>query len=178
MGNNVANKISDKLRGVAKKLYKVYLGIGIFFMGLTAACVIYSVIARYFFGISHTWLEEFITTVFAYTTFWSIGICFIGREHIIIDSIYNIFPLPLKKIITIFNYAVVLIILSVMLYHGAAYASKFGEQLSFGMHIPMIYMYGIIPVGCFLGILCVIINMGIDITAMAHGELWGKKEDM
>jgi TRAP-type C4-dicarboxylate transport system permease small subunit len=168
----------DKLNVLGKKLYKIYKALGTLLMGLTAACVIYSVFARYFFGISHTWLEEFITTIFAYTTFWGIGLCFIDREHIIIDSIYNVFPGSLKKIITVFNYAVVLIILFVMLYYGAAYASKFGDQLSFGMHIPMIYMYGIIPVGCFLGIICVVINMIMDIAAMAHGEKWGKKEDI
>jgi TRAP-type C4-dicarboxylate transport system permease small subunit len=174
----LAPQIYNKLAIIAKKLYKVYFGIGIFFMGLTAVCVIYSVIARYFFGVSHTWLEEFITTIFAYTTFWGIGVCFAGREHIIIDSIFNMFPVQLKKIITIFDYAVVLIILFVMLYHGAAYALKFGDQLSFGMHIPMIYMYGIIPVGCFLGILCVSINMCMDIAAMARGETWGKKDNI
>jgi TRAP-type C4-dicarboxylate transport system permease small subunit len=128
-------------------------------MGLLAFCVIYAVIARYFFGISHTFLEEFITAVFAFTTFWGVGICFIENEHVVIDSIIKAFPPPLYKIVIFFDYAVTLLVLGVMTYFGAAYALKYGHQISFGMRIPYVWMYGIIPLGCFIAIICVIIRL-------------------
>lgn len=139
-------------------LYKMYLAIGIFSIALMTCCVIYAVIARYCFGVSHKFLEEFITTTFAFSTFWGIGICFIENEHVTIDSIFNMFPKWLKIGATFFNTIVTLLVLIVMVKFGAQYASKFGSQLSFGMEIPYLYMYGIIPVGCALGVICVLIK--------------------
>ncbi len=139
-------------------LYKAYLSIGIASIAIMTLCVIFAVIARYFFGFSHKSLEEFITTVFAFSTFWGIGICFIENEHVTINSIFDAFPEKLKVCATFFNYLVTLAVLFVMLKFGWAYAAKFGSQISSGMEIPYLYMYGIIPLGCFLGIICVIIK--------------------
>lgn len=147
------------IRSVGKAVYKTYVGIGIAAMAIMAGCVIYSVIARYFFGISHTFLEEFITTVFAFTTFWGMGICVMENEHVIIDSVYNLFPPKAKKLITIFNYLVVLLMEGILMVYGAKYALKFGHQISMGMRIPMLWMYGIIPLGSAIGMVCVLIKL-------------------
>lgn len=146
------------LKKTSAVLYKIYSGIGIFAIALLACCVIFAVIARYCFGYSHKALEEFITTVFAFTTFWGIGICFIENEHVTINSIFDMFPKKLQIGATFFNYIVTIIVLFVMLKFGAQYAGKFGSQISSGMEIPYRYMYGIIPVGCALGILCALIK--------------------
>jgi TRAP-type C4-dicarboxylate transport system permease small subunit len=156
----------DCLTKIGKTLYRIYQGIGIFSMAVVAGCVIYAVIARYFFGISHTFLEEFITTAFAFTTFWGMGICFIQNEHVGIDSICNMFPSLLKKIVMFFNYAVVFTVLGVMLYYGYDYVRRYGHQISFGMRVPMAYMYGIIPLGCLLALFCVLFNFVRFITSL------------
>ncbi len=156
----------DKIKKIASVLYKIYLGVGIFSIALMTLCVIFAVIARYCFGFSHKSLEEFITTVFAFSTFWGIGICFIENEHVKIDSIFEMFPKWLKTAATFFNAAVTLIVLIVMVKFGAAYAVKFGSQISSGMEIPYIYMYGIIPVGCFLGIICVLVKISKFIVSL------------
>jgi TRAP-type C4-dicarboxylate transport system permease small subunit len=149
----------NKLEKAGKFLYRIYFGIGVFSVAVMAFCVIYAVIARYFFGISHTFLEEFITTVFAFSTFWGMGICFIENEHVVIDSFYNVFPTVIRTAVTFFNYAVTLVVLWIMLKYGYLYAIKYGAQISMGMRIPMIWMYGIIPVGCLLAVICVIIKI-------------------
>ena len=166
----MVNHFGKILGKTGKALYKIYLGIGIAAMGIVAACVIFTVFSRYFFNKSYRQMEEFITTVFAFTIFWGIGICFIEREHVVIDSVVGLFPPLLKKIFLFFSYAVVLIVLFVMFYYGAQYAGKYGHQISFGMNIPYLYMYGIIPVGCFIGLICVIINICKDITEMLGGS--------
>ena len=43
-------------------------------MALLAALVIFTVIARYCFSLSWKQLAEFNTTLFAFTTFWGMGI--------------------------------------------------------------------------------------------------------
>ena len=43
-------------------------------VALLAVLVIFAVIARYFFSLSWKQLAEFNTTLFAFTTFWGMGI--------------------------------------------------------------------------------------------------------
>ena len=50
-------------------------------MALLAALVIFTVIARYCFSLSWKQLAEFNTTLFAFTTFWGMGINVIKDEH-------------------------------------------------------------------------------------------------
>lgn len=147
------------IQKAGKLIYKVYMGIGVFAVGLMASCIIYAVIARYIFGISHTFLEEFITTVFAFTTFWGMGICVIENEHVIIDSFYSLLPPRIKKILTIFNYCVVLVILGYMVKYGFNYAMKYGKQISMGMRVPMYWMYGIIPLCSAIAVICVLVRL-------------------
>ncbi|WP_279230901.1 TRAP transporter small permease [Natranaerovirga pectinivora] len=136
-----------------------------------ATCVIYAVIMRYFFSISHTFLEEFMTTLFAFTTFWGIGICIVENEHVTIDSFYNMFPARLKKIISIINYIIVLIVDLIMVKFGLDYALRYGKQISFGMRVPMIWMYGIIPLGTIIAFVCIAIKLVILIKSpISHFE--------
>lgn len=149
----------NKLTKTGKSVYKIYIGLGTLSMGILAIGVVFTVIMRYIFDISFAFVEEFMTTMFAFTTFWGIGVGIIENEHVVIDSIYNHFPLGMKRGITLFNYGVVLIINLVMVKYGLDYAIKYGSQLSMGMRIPMIWMYGIIPVGSAIGVVCVLIKL-------------------
>lgn len=58
-------------------------------MALLAALVIFTVIARYCFSLSWKQLAEFNTTLFAFTTFWGMGINVIKDEHVMIDILYD-----------------------------------------------------------------------------------------
>ena len=55
-------------------------------MALLAALVIFTVIARYCFSLSWKQLAEFNTTLFAFTTFWGMGINVIKDEHVIVGN--------------------------------------------------------------------------------------------
>ena len=78
-----------KLKKAGEKLFAVYFGIGVVAMGLLAVLVIFSVIARYFFSLSWKQLSEFNVTLFAFTTFWGMGINILKDEHVIIDIFYD-----------------------------------------------------------------------------------------
>ena len=81
--------MNSTLKNVGKRLYDVYFAIGAVAMALLATLVAFTVIARYFFA--HSWKElaEFITTLFAVTTFWGMGICLLRNDHVIIDIVYD-----------------------------------------------------------------------------------------
>ncbi|MCY1151746.1 MAG: TRAP transporter small permease [Sphaerochaetaceae bacterium] len=162
--------IINTLKNVSKKVYKIYVNIGVFAIALIASCVIFSVIARYFFGISFLFLEEFITTVFAFTTFWGIGICIMEDEHVAILSIYQKFTPKFKIFATIFNYVVMIVVDYAMIKYGFMYVNKFGNQLSMGMEIPMKYMYGIIPISCVIALITIVIKFVEYIVSLREKE--------
>lgn len=75
-------------------------------MALLAALVIFTVIARYCFSLSWKQLAEFNTTLFAFTTFWGMGINVIKDEHVMIDIIYDGVKPARKRWLAIVNYLI------------------------------------------------------------------------
>lgn len=157
--------IIDKLKKVGEKLFAVYFGIGVLAMGLLAALVIFSVIARYFFSLSWKQLSEFNTTLFAFTTFWGLGINVIKDEHVIIDIFYDRVKPALKRWLAVLNYLIALVVDLIFTYQGIAYVKVAGKQISMGMEIPMKYMYGIMPVCGAICAVCIVIKLGMLVTA-------------
>lgn len=143
-----------------KTLHKIYSAIGIFAMALMTFCVIFAVIARYCFNVSFREMEEFISFVFAFTTFWGIGLCILSNDHVKIDSVVNALPRPLRRVVNFFDFAVIILVLGVMIWYGADYTRKYGHQISFGMRIPYFWMYGLIPLCCFIGLICIVVKIG------------------
>ena len=72
-------------------------------MALLAALVIFTVIARYCFSLSWKQLAEFNTTLFAFTTFWGMGINVIKDEHVMIDILYDGVKPARKRWLAIIN---------------------------------------------------------------------------
>ena len=154
----------EKLKKAGEKLFAVYFGIGVVAMGLLAVLVIFSVIARYFFSLSWKQLSEFNVTLFAFTTFWGMGINILKDEHVIIDIFYDRVKPSIKRWLAVVNYIIVLIVDLVFTYQGILYVGVAGKQISQGMEIPMKYMYGIMPVCGVICVVCILIKIMILIT--------------
>lgn len=146
-------------------LFAVYFGIGVAAMGVLAVLVIFSVIARYFFSLSWKQLSEFNVTLFAFTTFWGMGINVLKNEHVIIDIFYDNVKPSIKRWLTVLDYIFVLIVDLVFTYQGVNYVKMAGKQISQGMEIPMKYMYGIMPVCGVICAVCVVIKIAEFMTA-------------
>ena len=134
-------------------------------MGLLAVLVIFSVIARYFFSLSWKELSEFNVTLFAFTTFWGMGINVLKNEHVIIDILYDRIPPAIKRWLSVLNYLIVLVVVLVFTYQGIQYVGVAGKQISQGMEIPMKYMYGIMPMAGIICAVCIVIKIIEFITA-------------
>ena len=96
----------------------MYFTIGVIAMALLAALVIFTVIARYCFSLSWKQLAEFNTTLFAFTTFWGMGINVIKDEHVMIDILYDGVKPARKRWLAIINYLIVLAVVLVFTYQG------------------------------------------------------------
>ena len=128
-------------------------------MGLLAVLVIFAVIARYFFSLSWKQLAEFNVTLFAFTTFWGMGINVLKNEHVMIDIFYDTVKPSIKRWLSVVNYLIVLVVDLVFVYQGFKYVGVAGKQISQGMEIPMKYMYGIMPVCGIICAICVVIKI-------------------
>ena len=151
----------DTLKKVGKKLFDLYFLIGVIAMALLAVLVIFAVIARYFFALSWKELSEFNTTLFAFTTFWGMGINVIKDEHVMIDIFYDRVKPARKRWLAIVNYIIVLVVDLVFTWQGVKYVQVAGKQLSMGMEIPMSFMYGIMPVCGAICAVCILIKIAM-----------------
>ena len=144
---------------MGKKLFDIYFTIGVIAMALLAVLVIFAVIARYFFSLSWKQLAEFNTTLFAFTTFWGMGINVIKDEHVMIDILYDNVKPARKRWLAMVNYLIVLVVDLVFTWQGFKYVGVAGKQISQGMEIPMMYMYGIMPVCGVICALCIVYKL-------------------
>jgi TRAP-type C4-dicarboxylate transport system permease small subunit len=154
------------IRKLLSKSYKIASGIGIFAVGLMAGLVIFCVIFRYFFSISFMWIEEVITKLFVFTTFWGVGICIVENEHIIIDYFVNKMSARMRKWVMIVNYVLTLALMVVMLAMSFEWIATVGEQLTLGLRIPGKYLYVLMPVSLVFIILCTLYK--IIVTAVSR----------
>ncbi len=155
----------ESLKKFGKQLYKIYFGIGAAAMALLAALVVFTVIARYFFSLSWKELSEFNVTLFAFTTFWGMGLNILNDEHVIIDMFYDGIKPKFKRYVAIVNYIIVLVVDVVFSWQAWKYVQMAGKQISMGMEIPMKYMYGIMPVCGVICAVCIVVKIITFITA-------------
>ena len=138
---------------------KIYFGVGAAAMGLLAVLVIFTVIMRYCFSLSWKSVSEFNVTLFAFTTFWGLGLNVLKNEHVSINILYDKFKPGLKRWISVFNSLVMLAVDCLFVYYSWQYTVKMGKQISQGMEIPMSFMYGIMPVCGAICAFCIIIKI-------------------
>ena len=138
---------------------RIYMGIGAAAMGLLAFLVIITVIIRYCFSLSWKSLSEFNVTLFCFTTFWAMGLNVLLDEHVSINILYDRIPPAIKRWVCVFNNVVMLVVDCLFVKYSWAYAMKMGKQISQGMEIPMLYMYGIMPVCGVICALCIIYKL-------------------
>ncbi len=149
----------DRIKKIGKSVFTIYFDIGVVALAILAILVCFAVIMRYFFSISWKELSEFNVTLFAFTTFWGMGINVIKGEHVTIDILYNALSPLLKKTICILDCLIMLVVDLVFAWQGIGYVKMAGKQLSMGMEIPMKFMYGIMPVSGFICAVCIVIKL-------------------
>lgn len=146
------------MKKVGSVIEKIYFGIGAAAMGLLAVLVIFTVIMRYCFSLSWKELSEFNVTLFAFTTFWALGLNVLRGEHVSINMLYDHFKPSVKRWVTLIIYAIMMVVDCLFVYYSWQYAMKMGKQISQGMEIPMLYMYGIMPVCGIICAVCIIVK--------------------
>ncbi len=146
------------LKKFGKILVSVYEGIGAAAMGLLAVLIIFTVIMRYCFSLNWKELSEFNVTLFAFTTFWALGLNVLRNEHVTITILYDAVPNMVRKIFSLVSCVVMFVVDWQFVQYGWQYTMKMGKQISQGMEIPMKYMYGIMPVCGAICLVCIVVK--------------------
>ena len=149
----------NKFKRLGAAVEKLYMGIGAVAMGLLAFMVIFTVIMRYCFSLSWKSVSEFNVLLFTFTTFWGMGLNVLKGEHVSINILYDRIPPAIKRWVCVFNNVVMLVVDCLFVKYSWAYAMKMGKEISQGMEIPMLYMYGIMPVCGVICALCIIYKL-------------------
>lgn len=155
----------DSLKKVGKTVFNIYFYVGVVAMALLALLVIFAVIMRYFFHLNWKELSEFNVTLFAFTTFWGMGVNVIKDEHVMIDILYDRIKPAIKRWLAVLNHVIVLVVDLIFTYQGFLYTAQMGKQISQGMEIPMVYMYGIMPLSGIICAICVVVKIAVLFTA-------------
>ena len=150
---------------LGETIIRVYHAIGAVAMGLLAVMVIFTVIMRYVFSLNWKQVSEFNITLFAFTTFWGLGLNILKDEHVSINMLYDNLPPLVKKILKVINLVIVLVVDCMFTYYSWLYTLKMGVQISQGMEIPMYFMYGIMPVCSAIAAVCVVVKIVMSIRA-------------
>ena len=153
------------MKKAGKFAESLYMGVGAAAMGLLAAMVIFTVIARYCFSLSWKSVSEFNVTLFAFTTFWAMGLNVLRDEHVSINILFDKFPPALKRWGRVLNGLIMLVVDGAFTYYSWLYALKMGGQISQGMEVPMLYMYGIMPLSGLICALCILIKTAAALRA-------------
>ena len=147
------------MKKLSKTVLDIYMGVGMVAMAILATSVMFTVIMRYVFGLSWKEVSEFNILLFAFTTFWGMGINVLKDEHVVIDIFFDRIKPAVKRWIAVFNYLVVLTVDGFLVWYAIIFTQKAGVAMSPGLGIPMRYFYGIIPVTGVICAICVLIKI-------------------
>jgi len=154
-----------KKKNFGKLVVDIYEGVGAVAMGLLAFLVIFTVIMRYCFSLSWKSVSEFNVMLFTFTTFWGMGLNVLKGEHVSVTILYDKIKPSIKRWICVLNYAIMLVVDVLFIKYGWAYTMKMGKQLSMGMEIPMMYMYGVMPVCGVICAVCIVAKLIMAVRA-------------
>lgn len=155
---------------IGKRVYQIYRGAGTAAMGILAVLVIFVVVMRYCFNVSFIGLEGFITLLFAFTTFWGLGICLLEKEHIVIDALYGRLSPRSQKIVSLINTGAIFFINCAIVRYSARWIGLTGNTISTSLNIPVKYIYGVMPLGFALAAVCAVARF-IGILTGKDGRL-------
>ena len=154
-----------KKKNFGKLVVDIYEGVGAVAMGLLAFLVIFTVIMRYCFSLSWKSVSEFNVMLFTFTTFWGMGLNVLKGEHVSVTLLYDKIKPSIKRWVCVLNYIVMLVVDVLFIKYGWAYTLKMGKQLSMGMEIPMMYMYGVMPVCGVICAVCIVAKLVMAVRA-------------
>ena len=103
-----------------------------------------------FLGGSIPWSEEAVRYLFLWLCFLGFSVAMNRGGHIVVDFFINFLPHPVKRALALASDAVILGFLVFLFVKGTQIAQATWNNLSPAMHLPMGYLYLILPISAIL----------------------------
>lgn len=129
----------------------------------------FGVFMRYVFGAPFVWLEEVQLWLIVWVVFFGGAAAVRTGNHVAIEFIVERFPKNLHKLATFLEFIIVSVVLWFLANNSIALILQYikTERVTNLLHIPYVFIYSAVPIGCFL----IIINFAL----LAFEELTGKQ---
>ena len=125
----------------------------ILFMSVLTADVVMNVVLRYLLRTSMVWVEELSIYLMIWSSFLATAVAFREGAHVAFTMLRNKLPWPIRRYVILFNEAVVLSFLGMMVYYGIVFTIINWAQHTPAMRISKGIPYLSIPVSGILMIL-------------------------
>lgn len=159
-----------KLRQM-KKLYALVLRLVEYtVIVLMAAMLILVVVAVIFRKAGHSisWYDEFAGYILVWVTFWGAVVALERRRHIGFESLVELLPFPLQKLITSVVYLLLIFLNLVLIKYGWRLTTELVGETAITLPIPIGYINLVIPVTASLMLILCLIQI-VDV--------WTKREE-
>lgn len=129
----------------------------------------FGVFMRYVFGSPFVWLEEVQMWLIVWVVFFGGAAAVRTGNHVAIEFIVERFPKNLHKFATLMEFIIVSIVLWFLATNSIALIQQYikTNRVTNILHIPYVFIYSVVPIGCFL----IILNFGL----LAIEEITGKQ---
>jgi len=112
------------------------------------------ILSRYVFDAPLSWTLEICSIAYIWVIFWSCDILVSERQHIIFDVLYQKFPPQPRRLLAIFNTAVVALTFLAALPGTLDYIAFLGRRHTMVLHLPFDIVYscfGIFMIAAIVG---------------------------
>lgn len=142
-----------------KKLFNNILKIDYFIAIVSVAGLIgvtfFGVFMRYLFNSPFVWLEEVQLWLMVWVVFYGGAAAVRSGNHVAIEFIVDKLPKSMHKVVTIFELTVITAVLWFLSTNSIALIQQFVKsgRVTNLLHIPYVFIYSAVPIGCFLIVL-------------------------
>ena len=158
------------MRKLWSGIQKITYALAGFTMMAVIALIFVNVLCRYFFLYSIPWCEEVTRYMFIATIFLTINIMVTQHAELRVDLLDNFLKGKAKFFVSRIVDVIVLIALGFFTYSGYQLMLAGRISVSPSLHIPMYFVYALLPLGYALTFISTVINMIDDFKRSRKGE--------
>jgi TRAP-type C4-dicarboxylate transport system permease small subunit len=154
-----------------RKVYDIVLKIVEYIVIALMVAMLLVVVAAVFFrkfGHSLSWYDEFAGYILVWVTFWGAVIALERKRHIGFETLVELMPLSVQKIVMTVVYTLLIFLNYVLIKYGWELTTQLSGETAITLPIPIGYVNMVIPITAVLMLILCVIQMI---------EVWKKKEE-
>lgn len=153
-----------------KKLYDIVLKLVEWIVIVLMVAMLFLVVVAVIFrkaGHSISWYDEFAGYILVWVTFWGAVIALERKRHIGFETLIELFPLSIQKMVMSFVYFLLIFLNLVLIKYGWRLTTELTGETAITLPIPIGYINAVIPATASLMLILCLIQLV---------DLWFKKE--